>query len=284
MKEVEEALDISTVQRPARIYAEKGAKKVEFGTSLERGRTTTIIYCFSASCLYVSTMFIFGRKRMAPTLKKNGPPDAIYHCLNNGWRAQRKAIRGFETNSDISTDTNFADADNLTSVVNVQRETLEPDRVAFVAVENLCSVIDVQEITPEPAKVSFSKILNPLYETHIECKENKTKRGCNTYKSTGKIKTAKKNVLKELDLSYVADNEKQEVIIKVLRRKKAIVRRRLIKTSVWYVESLARTMNYDALIGPMQPAQARKKERDLYATFENENKNGPRLSLPSLRI
>lgn len=76
---------ISTVQRPNKIYAEKGQKRVGFVTSAERGKTTTVLCAFSAAGAYVPPLFIFARKRMAPHLTKNGPPGAVYMCSDNGW-------------------------------------------------------------------------------------------------------------------------------------------------------------------------------------------------------
>lgn len=75
----------TTVQRPSRIYAKSGQKRVGFLTSWERGRTTTAMCVFSASGVYVPPMFIFCRKRMSSNLKKNGPPGASYMCSDNGW-------------------------------------------------------------------------------------------------------------------------------------------------------------------------------------------------------
>lgn len=76
---------ITTVQRPNKIYAKKGQKRVGFLTSWEKGKTTTVMCSFSASGIYVPPMFIYARKRMADHLKNKGPPGAIYRCSDNGW-------------------------------------------------------------------------------------------------------------------------------------------------------------------------------------------------------
>lgn len=76
---------ITTVQRPSKIFAAKGQRRVGFVTSWERGKTTTVMCAFSASGTYVPPMFIYARKRMAPQLKRNGPPGAVYECSDNGW-------------------------------------------------------------------------------------------------------------------------------------------------------------------------------------------------------
>ncbi|XP_031335324.1 tigger transposable element-derived protein 6-like [Photinus pyralis] len=76
---------ITTVQRPGKIYAEKGQKRVGYLTSWEKGKTTTAMCAFSATGVYVPPMFIYARKRMADHLNSNGPPGAIYRCSDNGW-------------------------------------------------------------------------------------------------------------------------------------------------------------------------------------------------------
>lgn len=80
---------ITTVQNPGKILAEKGQKRVGFITSAERGRTTTVMCCISASGTYIPPLFIYARKRMKPELKKNGPPSAVYCCSDNGWINER---------------------------------------------------------------------------------------------------------------------------------------------------------------------------------------------------
>lgn len=40
---------------------------------------------FRASGIYVPPLFIYARKRMAPQLRQNEPPGAIYECSDNGW-------------------------------------------------------------------------------------------------------------------------------------------------------------------------------------------------------
>lgn len=77
---------ISTVQKPCKRLGPKGIKQFGAKTSGERGKTVTVICCVNASgnC-YVPPMFIFPRIRMASTLTKNGPCNAIYSCSKTGW-------------------------------------------------------------------------------------------------------------------------------------------------------------------------------------------------------
>lgn len=80
---------ITTVQKPGKIYAEKGQRRVGFITSAERGKTTTIMCAISASGMYVPPLFIYARKRMNAQLKRNGPPGALYCCSDNGWMNEK---------------------------------------------------------------------------------------------------------------------------------------------------------------------------------------------------
>lgn len=77
---------ITTVQKKCpKVYGPKGAKKVGAAISGERGRTITAVFCMSAAGNYIPPMLIYPRKRMPPTLQKNGPIGASYKCSKNGW-------------------------------------------------------------------------------------------------------------------------------------------------------------------------------------------------------
>lgn len=76
---------ITGVHKPSRILAQKGRKQVGSVTSGERGQTTTIVCCMSASGLYIPPMFIFKRGRMKEGLDRNGPIGSVYRCSMSGW-------------------------------------------------------------------------------------------------------------------------------------------------------------------------------------------------------
>jgi hypothetical protein len=76
---------ITTVQKPSKVLAQKGAKQVGFITSAERGKTVTAVCSFSAAGHYVPVMLIYPRKRMNPQLQRNGPAGALDECSDNGW-------------------------------------------------------------------------------------------------------------------------------------------------------------------------------------------------------
>ncbi|KAB0804364.1 hypothetical protein PPYR_01334 [Photinus pyralis] len=76
---------ITTVHKPSRVLAQKGRKQVGAITSGERGQTTTVVCCMSASGAYVPPLFIFKRERMKEGLDRNGPVGSIYRCSSSGW-------------------------------------------------------------------------------------------------------------------------------------------------------------------------------------------------------
>ena len=76
---------ISCVHRSPRILARKGRKQVGVVTSGERGQTTTVVCCVSASGQYVPPLFIYKRERMKEGLSRNGPVGSIYRCSKSGW-------------------------------------------------------------------------------------------------------------------------------------------------------------------------------------------------------
>lgn len=92
---------ITTVQNPSKILAEKGQKRVGFITSAERGQTTTIMCCISASGTYVPPLLIYARKRMKPELRKNGPPGAVYRCSDNGWITEQLFLEWLQHFCDV---------------------------------------------------------------------------------------------------------------------------------------------------------------------------------------
>jgi hypothetical protein len=60
---------VSTVQKPGRIPAEKGRKRVGTAVSWERGRNVTVVCAMSASDLFTPPMFIYPRQRLSNSMK-----------------------------------------------------------------------------------------------------------------------------------------------------------------------------------------------------------------------
>jgi hypothetical protein len=77
---------ISTVQKPGRIVAEKGGKRVGTAVSWERGRNVTVVCAMSASGSFTPPMFIYPRQRWSNGMKRYGPAGSSgKKCSKTGW-------------------------------------------------------------------------------------------------------------------------------------------------------------------------------------------------------
>ncbi|KAJ8889777.1 hypothetical protein PR048_009280 [Dryococelus australis] len=73
---------MGTVQEPVNIIAPKRQRRIGSITSLERGKKINVICSMNADDSLAPRLFVFPRKRMSPTLEKDGPPGAMYvHML-----------------------------------------------------------------------------------------------------------------------------------------------------------------------------------------------------------
>lgn len=84
---------LSSVQKPQRVFAQKGKKQVGKIVSGERGETTTVLVCESASGNYIPPMFIFKRINMNPLLMKGSPPGSIGVASKTGWINSQLFVR-----------------------------------------------------------------------------------------------------------------------------------------------------------------------------------------------
>ena len=76
---------ITVVQKPEKDLAERRSKVVSKILSAEMGETTTVISSMSASCVFVSAMFLFKRKNMKERLRKGALPGSPCMPSANGW-------------------------------------------------------------------------------------------------------------------------------------------------------------------------------------------------------
>jgi hypothetical protein len=76
---------VTTVQKPGKIIAGKGARQVGKATSAERGVLITMVCACNAAGAFLPPMYIFPRKRMLDTLLNGAPPDAIGFASPSGW-------------------------------------------------------------------------------------------------------------------------------------------------------------------------------------------------------
>ena len=84
---------ITTVQKPGKVIGRRGKKQVGSLTSGERGFTTTVVCCFSASGTYVPPMMIFKRKRLPDELKIGAPPGSNVRCNESGWMTKELFVK-----------------------------------------------------------------------------------------------------------------------------------------------------------------------------------------------
>jgi hypothetical protein len=77
--------EISSVQDPGKVVAEKGQQRVGSITSGERGKTVTAVCAVNATGIYVPPMLIYPRQRHSSALEADGPRGTVYRCSKNGW-------------------------------------------------------------------------------------------------------------------------------------------------------------------------------------------------------
>ena len=71
---------ISVVQKMTKILARKGKRQIGSITSMELGRTVTIICSNNAAGNFVPPGFLFSRVRMKPELTDGAPPGSMFAC------------------------------------------------------------------------------------------------------------------------------------------------------------------------------------------------------------
>lgn len=76
---------VTTVQKPQCVIAPKGQKQVGMASSLERGRTTTVVCAMSPTGIFIPPMFIYGNSRLNYEQKRGGPHGSIYKSSKSGW-------------------------------------------------------------------------------------------------------------------------------------------------------------------------------------------------------
>ena len=76
---------ISSVHKPAKIVATKGARSVGKVTSAEREQTVTVLCAFNAAGGFVPPAFIYPRKRMMESLLNGAPAGSVGLCSPSGW-------------------------------------------------------------------------------------------------------------------------------------------------------------------------------------------------------
>jgi len=75
---------ISSVHKPAKILATKGARSVGKVTRAEQGQTVTVLCAFNAGGVFVPPAFIYPRKRMIASLLNGAPAGSVGLCSPTG--------------------------------------------------------------------------------------------------------------------------------------------------------------------------------------------------------
>ncbi|XP_021696059.1 uncharacterized protein LOC110675412 [Aedes aegypti] len=76
---------VTCVQKHLKVLAPKSARQVGKITSAERGKNVTILFCMSATGVYIPPFFVFPRVRMNDHLRFNAPMDSKGVAQPKGW-------------------------------------------------------------------------------------------------------------------------------------------------------------------------------------------------------
>ena len=76
---------ISSVQKPGKILGRRGMMQVGKLTSLEKGKTITMVCAMNSIGNYIPPMFIFSRKRLVQALLNGAPFGSIGYCSFSRW-------------------------------------------------------------------------------------------------------------------------------------------------------------------------------------------------------
>lgn len=96
---------VTTVHRLEKIVTQKGRKQVGKAVSGERGSSTTVIACVSATGNYLPPLFVFKRKLRDDRLIAGAPAGAVYEVSDSGWSNEKIFLRWlehFKTNTGAS--------------------------------------------------------------------------------------------------------------------------------------------------------------------------------------
>lgn len=76
---------VSTVHKQQKVLSLKCNRQVGKLTSAERGKNVTVLFCMSATGLFVPPFFVFPRQRCNERLMIGAPPESIGLAQPNGW-------------------------------------------------------------------------------------------------------------------------------------------------------------------------------------------------------
>jgi len=83
-------------QKAQKIVDQKGKKAVGILSSAEKGKTTTVVCCVSASGFYVPPTFIYPRVRVREQFLDRGPVGAVAKGSKTGWNTEYLFTQWFQ--------------------------------------------------------------------------------------------------------------------------------------------------------------------------------------------
>ena len=88
---------ITIVHKPGKVVAELGRHYVYALTSVEKGKTHTILSCVSASGLVLPSMMVYQCKKCVPeNMREGAVPNTLFGCSGNGWMTSELFVQWFE--------------------------------------------------------------------------------------------------------------------------------------------------------------------------------------------
>jgi len=154
---------------PGKIIAEKGKRSVGAITSLERGKTITVLCCVSATGMYVAPMIIFPRVRMKPAFMDKSPAGSLGVSAKTGWINEQLFSAWFDHFLE-STQPNAHQSKTLW-ILDGHSSHVKNLNVTTKARENNAIILSLPSHCThkmQPLHVSFFKSLNSRYNTVIQ--------------------------------------------------------------------------------------------------------------------
>jgi hypothetical protein len=153
---------------PGRIVAEKGKRYVGAITSLEKGKTITVLCCVSASGTYVPPM-IFPRVRMKPAFMDKAPTGSLGVASKSGWINEELFTRWFDHFLEV-TQPAACQSKTLLIVDGHSSHVKNFDVIAKARDNNVIILCLPSHCTHrlQPLDVSFFKPLNARYNSVVQ--------------------------------------------------------------------------------------------------------------------
>ena len=88
---------VTIVHKPSKVVAQIGRCNVPSLTSVDKGKTHSILACVSASGQVLSPFMIYPRKRPVPEkLREGAYPNTVFHVSDNGWMTNELFFEWFK--------------------------------------------------------------------------------------------------------------------------------------------------------------------------------------------